>query len=80
MLSFLFVWHCSFCFLSRYRKLPGDTCVGGFVPSSRKIDLKKNCTETGRSLVKEDESPLVCKMEIVLLALSGSAAYLIFTC
>lgn len=34
----------SFFFNSRYRKIPGDKCVGGKHPDREETDLKKKCT------------------------------------
>ena len=45
------------CTNFRYRKIPGDSCVGGFHPSSRKIDLLKACIEGDKGLVEIDELP-----------------------
>ncbi|XP_061187283.1 sortilin-like isoform X1 [Saccostrea echinata] len=37
-----------------YRKIPGDVCVGGFLPSGRQIDLSVQCSENSKELVLEE--------------------------
>ena len=49
-----------FCLYFRYRKIPGDHCSKGFNPKSKKIDLKKACSEKDKTYVKIDETPVVC--------------------
>ena len=46
--------------LSRYRKIPGDQCKGGFQPAGEKItDLHKRCKEGDKSLQAEFTAGLV---------------------
>ena len=48
------------CLFFRYRKIPGDHCSKGFNPKSKKIDLKKACSERDKTYVEIDETPVVC--------------------
>ncbi|KAL3853614.1 hypothetical protein ACJMK2_017146 [Sinanodonta woodiana] len=42
---------------SGYRKIPGDTCAGGFVPNGGQfIDLKKRCSDEVKADVIKDET------------------------